>query len=421
MPEKKLLQGSKRRKNSISIAGAMVIAILCAVVSFFYLIENTFINPYSIVCDLVSKKIYLSDAQLGNWKALCVSRAKLVTPFSSKNLIIQDIGNAFELLNVSHLEIYDSKEVKNIWTGVSSDTGMQGDFVDSEMLVFKVHRGSPAEKAGIRRGDIVKSINGENPNAWSISQKTGRYVLHRAKKSFEVNISEGSFQRNDSVTMDELKNHTVLVTIPSFRGDFFSVEKVDEISRKIQNSKSVIVDLRGNSGGNFVAGLRLLSLFICEPKRVGRILKPRSINPGLITLANDLSDDHQIESLEKNSELILETYKSPFCYKGAVKVLIDGKTSSVAEMVAQGLKELRKSAIEGAPSHGQLLVGVWYPLDELGHGVQISIPEAYYQSHEGFRIEGQGVRVDRVLHYNLPEMIMGTDSWVEALQRIDLN
>ncbi len=399
----------------------MVLAILCAVVSFFYVIENTFMNPYSIVCDLVSKKIYLSDTQLGNWNAVCMSRAKLVTPFSSKKLIIQDIGNAFELLNVSHLEIYDSKEVNNIWTGVSSDTGMQGDFVDNEMLVFKVHPGSPAEKAGIHRGDIVKSINGENPNTWSVSHEAGQYMLDRAKKSFEVNISEGSFQRNDSVTIAELKNHTVLVSIPSFRGDFFSLEKVDEISKRIQNSKSVIVDLRGNSGGNFVAGLRLLSLFICEPKRVGKILKPRSINPSLITLANDLSDDHQIESLEKNSELILETYKSAFCFKGAVKVLIDGKTSSVAEMVAQGLKELRKAIIAGAPSHGQLLVGVWYPMDELGHGVQISIPEAYYQSHEGFRIEGHGVHVDRILHYNLPEMTMGIDSWVEDLQKNDLN
>lgn len=400
---------------------AMVITILCAAVAFFYVVENAFVNPYSIVCDLVSKKIYLSDHQLGNWKALCMSRANLVTPFSSKNLIIQDIGNAFELLNVSHLEIYDSKEVKNIWTGESSDTGIQGDFVDSEMLVFKVHPGSPAEKAGVQKGDTVESINGENPNTWSISHNSGQYILHRAKQSFEVRISEGSFLRNDNVTVDQLKNKTSLLTIPSFRGDFFSEQEIVGISEKIKNSKNVIVDLRGNSGGNFVAGLRLLSLFVCEPKVVGKILKPRSLYLGRINLANDLSDDHQIESLEKNSELVLATYNSPYCYKGAVKVLIDGKTSSVAEMVAQGLKELRKSTIAGAPSHGQLLVGVWYPMDEIGTGVQISIPEAYYQSHEGFRIEGHGVQVDRILHYDLPEMQKGFDSWVEAVQRNEVN
>ncbi|MNT11520.1 Peptidase family S41 [compost metagenome] len=95
-----------------------------------------------------------------------------------------------------------------------------------------------------------------------------------------------------------------------------------------------------------------------------------------------------------------------------MKVLIDSKAASVAELVAQGLKELRKAPLMGTPSRGQLLVGVWYPLDELGQGVQISIPEALYESVKGQKIEGNGVGMDRILFYNLEEMRHGNDSWL---------
>ncbi|MNL26661.1 Peptidase family S41 [compost metagenome] len=101
------------------------------------------------------------------------------------------------------------------------------------------------------------------------------------------------------------------------------------------------------------------------------------------------------------------------CFKGRVRVLVDGKSASVAEMVAQALKERRGALIEGAPSRGQLLVGVWYPMDEVAPGVQISIPEAIYESVQKYRIEGQGVQIDKVLYYYLPEMQAGVDSWVK--------
>uniref|UniRef100_UPI00197D9BFD hypothetical protein n=1 Tax=Pseudomonas viridiflava TaxID=33069 RepID=UPI00197D9BFD len=54
-------------------------------------------------------------------------------------------------------------------------------------------------------------------------------------------------------------------------------------------------------------------------------------------------------------------------------------------------------------------------------GWKISIPEAVFQSRRGKRLEGEGVRVDQEIYYNLPEMRQGRDSWVmrarEALRR----
>lgn len=397
----------------VKIVVAIFIAISCGVVAFYFAIQKSFVNPYPLVCNFVAEKIYLSDKELINWRQLCLGRSHLVTPYSSKKIILQDLNNIFELLKVSHLEVYDAKEVQNIWQGESSDTGLEGDFVESEMVIFKVHEKSPAEKAGFKKGDIITSVNGEQPSSWAIAGVSGDYKILRGNENFVLKIQPGSFQRDDHPTVEKRNNKVAILKIPSFRANFFSDEKIEALAKDLHNSKLVVVDLRGNAGGNFVAGLRLLSVFICEPVVIGSLIKPRFSKDLKTILPNDLKDEKQLAVLETHKKVTLKTFKQESCFTGAVKVLIDGRSSSVAEMTAQALREFRKSPLVGAPSRGQLLVGVWYPLDEISPGVQISIPEAYYESAHGARIEGQGLHVDKILDYKLLQMQSGIDSWVE--------
>ncbi|RYD69416.1 MAG: hypothetical protein EOP84_28510 [Verrucomicrobiaceae bacterium] len=89
-------------------------------------------------------------------------------------------------------------------------------------------------------------------------------------------------------------------------------------------------------------------------------------------------------------------------------------TASTAEMVAQAMHDYVGAKIFGSASAGQLLVGVWYPVPELGTGVKISVPEAVYQTRRGHKIEGPGVQIDKVLYYHLEELQNGEDSWIKA-------
>ncbi|QDK37119.1 S41 family peptidase [Bdellovibrio sp. NC01] len=395
---------------------AILFTLVCAAGAFYFAIQKSFVNPYPIVCRFVAEKIYLTDDKIKDWKQTCLHRARLVTPFSAKNLIIKDLNNMFDVLQVSHLEIYDAKEVQNIWQGESTDTGIEGDFVDSEFVIFKIHPQSPAAKAGLKKGDVVKSLNGGQPSSWTVAGESGHYKILRGTEELLVDVQPGSFHRDDSPSIEQIKEVT-LMRIPSFRGDFFETEAMQKYAQKLKGSRDVILDLRGNAGGNFVAGLRLLSLFICEPTTVGKLVKTRAPMSTKADLPNLLKDEDQLQVLEHNKVVALKTFKNSDCFKGRVKVLVDGKSSSVAEMVAQAFKEIKHSSLQGAPSRGQLLVGVWYPLDEIAPGVQISVPEAYYESAAGHRIEGQGVQVDKILYYHLPQMQAGIDSWVDQLLR----
>lgn len=392
---------------------AFFLALACAWGAYEFAVQRTFVNTYSSVCDFVAEKIYLSYDKVKDWKQLCLRRSRLVTPYSPKKVILQDLNNTFDMLKVSHLEIFDANEVQDIWQGRSTETGIDGDFVESQFVVFNVQSKSPAEKAGIQKGDIIISLNDQQPSSWTAASETGLYQIQRQDEKFAVEVKQGSFQRDDSPVLHRRENQVAVLRVPSFRSEFFSSEKIKALGESLRSSRMVVVDLRGNAGGNFVAGLRFLSLFICEPKQVGTLVRPHNLANNQVQLPDDLADEHQLEIMGSHRRVVLKTFKSDICVKGRLKVLIDGKSSSVAELVSQALREIRKSPVIGAPSRGQLLVGVWYPMDEVAPGVQISIPEAYYESALGNRIEGQGVQVDRILDYRLPQMQSGIDSWVE--------
>lgn len=398
----------------MKIVVAAFLALACAFGAYQFAVQRTFVNPYPIVCDFVAQKIYLPDEKLKDWLKICHGRSHLVSPYSAKKLILQDMNNVFELLKVSHLEIYDANEVKNIWKGESTETGLEGDFVESEFVIFKIHPGSPSEKAGFKKGDIVESINGGQPSPWTAASDVGLYRIHRGDKNLELKMQAGSFHRDDSPTF-ERRGSKLVIRVPSFRSDFFDDKGLQKISTNLIGVKTAVVDLRGNAGGNFVAGLRFLSVLMCEPQEIGSLIKPKMLDTSEAFLPDDLQDENQLTVLEKHHRVILKTYKKEGCFKGAVKVIVDGKAASVAEMVTLALKELRHAAVAGAPTRGELLVGVWYPMDEVSPGVQISIPEAYYESARGHRIEGKGVSVTKTLYYKLPQMQAGIDSWVEEI------
>lgn len=378
-----------------------------------YALEVGFVNPYRAVCDLVESKIFLSQDKLEPWVQTCHQRSDWVSPFTQKSLIFKDLNNLFETLQVSHLVLHQPSEVQSIWEGESQDTGIQSEYVDSELMIFKVHPQSPAHMAGLRRGDIIKHINGEHPNPWEAQTTSGHFVIQRQGEQKEFNLYPGTFTRDEKMKLSVLGPSVGFIEVPSFRGIFFQKDELISLQQKMQQLKKIVIDLRGNSGGNFVAGLRFLSLFICEPTVIGQLVQPRSSEEGTGYFDDELDDEKQLAVLGQNKSVVLRTYSSEKCFSGSLKVLVDHNTASVAEMVAQALKEYKKSPIVGNPSRGQLLVGVWYPVPELGMGAQISIPEAIFESRHGHRIEGSGVQLDQVYYYDLHEMQAGIDSWVK--------
>ena len=370
-------------------------------------------NVYERLCYFVNDHIYLGDDIMKPWLKGCLQHAKLVQSKTTSDAIIQDLNEQFGNLKTSHLVLYNSQEAQKVWQGQSTETGIEAGYVEGELVIFKVHKNSPAEYAGLRMGDIIFQINNEPGTPQQAESESGVYRILRNQKVTEYKIQAKEIKRDEEPQLIRFTDKTAVFKIPSFRAEFFEKEPWLKQVHELKNYQKIIVDLRGNLGGNFVAGLRFLSPFMCSPQDIGYLWKPKSKLKKESSLPDDLDDENQIDILDHSFLVKLWTFEEYDCIAASVAVLVDSDTASTAEMVAQALKDYMGAKVFGSASSGQLLVGVWYPVPELGKGVKISIPEAVYQTNRGHKIEGPGVQVDKVLYYHLSELQNGEDSWLK--------
>ena len=372
-------------------------------------------NPYPEICHFVFERIYIEPAKLQNWMVRCQSRQKLVQPWSSKDLVLRDVNNILDLLKVSHLNLLAPTDVNKYWQGQVYETGVETSFVEGNLVVTQVHPGSPAEDVGFQVFDIIESIANEAPSEASASTEAGLWKVRRGDKTYDVQVTIGDFQKDDSLRVEASAEGVTVVRVPSFRASFFARQRWVKEIKKAETAKNLVLDLRGNVGGNFFAGVSLLSSFICEEKVIGSLVRPRFAHLPKGVLPPTLEDAKQVAELKKSSQLELRVspqFAGSTCLPKPKAILVDAKTSSVAEMVALVLQENLRAPVMGSLTAGRLLVGLWYDWSELGNGVELSVPEALFVSAQGVEIEGRGVKPDRELYYRLKDVRDRKDSWL---------
>jgi carboxyl-terminal processing protease len=370
------------------------------------------------VCDLTEYHFYRADENLDNWIRECRLRAAREPLFTSEKQLLRDIQDQLNELNVSHFQVYDPNEDKRLWTGESIDTGIRSRYVEEFLIVYRVEKNSAAEAAGVKPGDEIVGIAGtDQVTPWGAMRRSGGFTIKRGDQEMKIVIKSRSLMPDSSPRVEALDRRTALLTIPSFRSEYFVADKWMEIARQLPRFDHVIIDVRENAGGNFVAMLRALSTFMCGQRSVGQVVQPRKNLPDKKFLIDDLSDAKQIQELENYRNIDLRTYEGYGCYRGRVTVLISSETSSVSEIFAAAFLTRPHSRVWGQPSAGDVLLAVWYDLPLLGSGYSFSIPEAEYVTPDKVQLEGRGVMPQNELHFDLKISRSGKDEWVEEARK----
>ncbi len=379
-------------------------------------------SAFREICHQVTAKIYLSAAQMAAWPSECLAEAQKIEENDDAKQVAMQVNALFSRLKVSHLGVFGPSEVQRVWQSQFRTTGIRSQYVEGEVVVTDLVADSPALKVGLRRGDLLKTINGELAQVAEAETEAGIYEILREDQPMSFVVETAELKIDDHIQWKTLDKDTVLVTVPSFRIEFFEEPFWKEkLQAQMMRSRQVIVDLRQNHGGNFVAGMRFLSSFICDPQTIGKLYKPKGQKAGEFFLQDDSLEESQVEMLAKHDVIKLRTYSGYGCWKAKIAVLVGPQTASTAEIVAEGLRDFAGARILGSSSAGLCLVGIWYPLYAFGADYMLSIPEAVYQTTSGRLLEGDGIKIDKTLYENLKDYIRGRDSLVEQARQSFLN
>lgn len=404
-------------RNSLikKIVAAVFIGLLALGLMYALSSKHRYTGAFQYACRQIYLKHYLGSQQLSEWFQKCMADRARVQSSMNPEKVADILRQRFAELESSHLEIYSPEDDNLVWSGKSvGDNGIRTRGIDGRIIIYKVIAKSSAEKAGVKPGDVIVSVYGEKAfGAYPYNEVDGDIVVRRGEQELPFKVVAGPLQIDFSPQLRELAPDVGLLEISSFRKEYFSMKEWEVLADNLQDYPSVIIDLRGNLGGDFNSVIKTLSFFDCERTDYGFLERPAAVGEPDLIFKENSTEDEFYEQLTNSKRLFLKRFAGP-CFNGALTVLIDGDTASVSEIFATVLKGRRQTRVWGERTRGDMLLGVWYPLQALGPGYTLSIPEATYVGPGGEMIEGKGVLPARALHYKYEDAIRGRDSWVLA-------
>jgi carboxyl-terminal processing protease len=270
----------------------------------------------------------------------------------------------------------DYAEFREATEGEFEGVGMNVEKAARGLRVLTVFDGSPAERGGLRPGDVITRVNGQSIRGKSSQQATtlikgpagtkvtltvatGRRVreLRLERARVEVPVVESELRTAGGVKVAH-------VTLASFTSGAHG--EVRQAIRALlrRGAKAIVLDLRDNGGGLLNEAVLTASIFIEDGTIVTTDGRAR---PKRVFEASGSSIDRRIP----------------------VVVLVNRESASASEIVAGALQDLRRGTVVGTPTFGK---GVFQEIEGLSNGGALEMVVGEYFTPKGRNLGGGGVR-----------------------------
>ena len=255
---------------------------------------------------------------------------------------------------------------------------------NGKIKVLAPMKGSPAETVGIKSGDIIETVDGEEYTKDEMSEvankikgKEGTTVkigIKRGEENLEFEVTRQNIKVNP-VEGKILENNIGYVQFASFDETTYEDFKAKYEELKNQGITSLILDLRNNGGGLVDQATDIADLFVEKD------------TPLLYEVDKD--GNEEVIKAENDVTINIPTI-----------ILTNENTASASEILAGALKDLGKAKIVGTKTYGKGIIQQIIPLSD-GSGIKITTEE--YQTPNRNKIHEVGIEPDETVE--LPETV----------------
>ena len=296
------------------------------------------------------------------------------------------VGNAINgmLRSLDPYTVYYSEdktnELRTMLTGKYAGIGsiIRWNSQISNSVIEEPYEGMPAAEAGLRKGDVILSIDGE-----SMKGKDNAYVSDHlrgdAGTTFELKIrrpSTGKEMRfkitRRSIQMPAVPYYGVqqggigYIKLNEFTENSAKIVRNAFIDMRHQQIKGLILDLRNNGGGSELEAANLVNLFV--PKGVTVVS-----NRGKLKRAN-----HDYKTTSEPIDTVIP-----------IVVMVNGNSASSAEIVTGALQDMDRAVVLGTKTYGKGLVQM--PID-LPYNSEMKVTTSRYYIPSGRCIQARKYR-----------------------------
>jgi carboxyl-terminal processing protease len=244
--------------------------------------------------------------------------------------------------------------------------------------IIEVLPGGAADKAGIKRGDLITAFNGKKFGSTIQNYNTefratialGQpmvFSIERGTQQLEINVTPAVYRSTGLPWVEDLGNKTALLRIEGFDNPQTGKTIHDLVDRiKSTGFENIVIDLRYNGGGLATECLSGVGPFIGSIERI-RETKTARRSDGY-----DASTG-QVYSLVDGKRSQIYRLEKPMKWEGKLSVLVNDGSASCAEFFATDIKLAKRAAIIGTTTVGVGNTGtlIYGLLD--GSGLQVTV------------------------------------------------
>lgn len=253
---------------------------------------------------------------------------------------------------------------------------------NDNVVVVEPIKDSPAEKVGLKPGDIIVGVNDESVIGVS-SENVSNMIKGEEGTKVKITVARGDEYLDFEIERKSIKIYHVESEMFENNIGYLELLTFDEgcakelkqkyTELKNQGAQKIILDLRNNTGGLVTEALDILDLFLPKGETV------------LITV--DAKDNQEL-SKTNDAQYIKED----------VVVLVNEYSASASEIVAGALKDTKRAQIVGTTTYGKGVIQSVFMLED-GSALKLTVEEYYTPSKT--KIHKVGIKPDYEVELDL--------------------
>jgi carboxyl-terminal processing protease len=298
----------------------------------------------------------------------------------------------------------ENKEFNESISGNFSGVGMEIDKKDGLITVISPLKDSPAEKAGIKAGDVILKIDDKTTSDLSVDEAV---ELIRGDRGTTVELIIAREGEPGSMSIKVVRDNIKIPTLDyEMRKDGIFVISLFNFSQGVENdfrkalrefvlskSDKLIIDLRGNPGGYLDAAVDISSWFLPT---------------GKIVVQEDFGANQAPKIFRSKGYNIFNSNLK-------MVVIVNGGSASASEIVAGALKEHGVAKILGEKTYGKGSVQELIPISD---ETSLKLTIARWLTPNGLSISESGLEPDIKIEQNKDDKEKGVDTQLEEAVKL---
>ena len=315
---------------------------------FIFLVLITLVGSTFIASSKNDKAAITRNLDIFNsvYKELQVFYVDSIDAEKSINTAINAMLNDID----PYTEYIPAKDQDAFKTMTTGEYGGIGSYImerNGKVYISEPYEGSPAQRAGLKAGDLIVKIDNDTTLGWK-SSKVSERLKGQAGTPLTV-VVQRPYVEDSIITINLMREKIQVPSVPYYAvvkdniGYIYLTSFTDKSAKEVRDAlvelkkdprvKSIILDLRSNGGGLLESAVKIVGLFVPKNTEVLRTKGKGHLN-----------------------EKVYKTTSSPIDTEIPLAVFIDGGSASSSEIVAGALQDLDRAVIIGSRSFGKGLV-----------------------------------------------------------------